>query len=321
MKRKKKPLITCKHCGASVIEGSEKCSACGNPMNTENAESENEKPKKKKNLKTILIAIIASVLGLAVIVTGIVLPFALSDAYTKDENVNPYAEMKLSNGMTIRYEIWEKDCPIASTNFIYLANIGYFDGTVIYDNQNGWVRFGGWKADSTHRGDSDTDFLEKIDRTYEDRDYSKNKFGYRLKADSGDKANYHTVGTLRFCYERSATEFQVVASDDFSDTIPNDDKGEWKTSAFGMAADYESIENIKAIAALSRDDNGEKFKHDYYRAPLDKDGLIKVVSVKVHKKLESKWKNFDFMDYMLGSDGSTRRKSWTYSSQKKTGEN
>ena len=320
MKRKKKPLITCKNCGAKMPADAKECSACGESVNKDTVAIEADKKKRKNKLKTLLITIIASVLGIAIIVTGIVLPFALSDEYTTEENVNPYAEMKLSNGMTIRYEIWENDCPIAATNFIYLANIGYFNGTVIYDNQNGWVRFGGWKADSTHRGDSDTEFLDKIDRTYNDKDYSKNKFGYRLKADSNDKAKYSAIGTLTFCYERSATEFQVIASANTANTIPGDDKTEWKSTAFGMVDDDESLENIKKIEALSRDENGEKFKHDYYRAPLDKDGLIKIESVKVRKKLESKWKNFDFMDYLLGSEGSQRRNSWNVSTQKKTGD-
>lgn len=320
MKRKKKPLITCKNCGAKMPADAKECSACGESANKDTEAIEADKKKRKNKLKTLLITIIASVLGVAIIVTGIVLPFALSDEYTTEENVNPYAEMKLSNGMTIRYEIWENDCPIAATNFIYLANIGYFNGTVIYDNQNGWVRFGGWKADSTHRGDSDTEFLDKIDRTYNDKDYSKNKFGYRLKADSSDKAKYSAIGTLTFCYERSATEFQVIASANTANTIPGDDKTEWKYTAFGMVDDDESLENIKKIEALSRDENGEKFKHDYYRAPLDKDGLIKIESVKVRKKLESKWKNFDFMDYLLGSEGSQRRNSWNVSTQKKTGD-
>lgn len=318
MKRKKKPLITCKNCGVTMPADVKKCDACGEQVMNEETVKDTVAPKKKKNLKTLLIAIVASILGIAIIVTGIVLPIVLNDEYITEENVNPYAEMKLSNGMTIRYEIWENDCPIASTNFIYLANIGYFNGTVIFDNQYGWVRFGGWKADSTHRGDSDTDFLDKIDRTYGEKDYSKNKFGYRLKADSSNNAKYSSIGTLTFCYERSATEFQVVASDNTANTI--NDGGEWKSAAFGMAADEESIENIKKLAALSRDENGEKFKHDYYRAPLDKDGLIKIESVKVRKKLESKWKNFDFMDYLLGADGSTRRNSWTMSTQKKTGD-
>lgn len=282
------------------------------------AEAASEAPKKKKNLKTWIISIAASVLGVAVIVAGIVLPIALNDEYIKEEGVNPYAVMKLSNGMTINYEIWKNECPNAATNFIYLAEIGYFDDTVIFDSQSGWVRFGGWQADSKHRGDMNTEFLAEItDRKYGDSDYSNNKFGYRLKADSARSNYYNTVGVLSFCYERSATEFQIAATADVALTIPGDSAGEWKVAPFAMAADSESIENVKAIAALGRDENGEYFAHEYYRAPLDEDGLIKIKSVKVTKKNASKWKKFDFMEYYKG-DGAGSLTSW-YTTKKLTG--
>ncbi len=279
----------------------------------------NETDVKRKSKKTWIISIIACFLGLCVIALGIILPFALSDEYTDKEGVNPYAVMKLSNGMTINYEIWENECPIAATNFIYLAEIGYFDGTIIFDSQNGWVRLGGWQADSLHRGDDNKEFLSKItDRKYGKSDYSNNKFGYRLKNDTARSSYYDTVGVLSFCYERSATEFQVAASSDLSLTIPNDNNQDWKVAPFGMAADSESISNIVAIAALSRDETGEKFRHDYYRAPLDEDGLIKIESVKITKKNKDKWKNFDFMEYVKGENSSNVLYSW-YSTKRVTG--
>ncbi len=272
----------------------------------------------KKNNNKLIIIIVAVMLSVALIITGIVLPFALSDEYVSEEGVNPYAVMKLSNGMTINYEIWENDCEKTATNFIYLAEIGYFDGTVIYDNQNGYVRFGGWQDNSEHRGDSNTEFLNKItDRVYKDKDYSSNKFGYRLSKESNRSSYENTVGALGFCYERSATEFQIVASESTSPTINGDNLNNgWKSSVFGMASDDKSIENIKAIAALSRDENGEKFKHDYFKAPLDKDGLIKIVSVKVRKKLDTKWRKFDFMEFARGEKSGVS--TWN-TSQKKTG--
>lgn len=279
----------------------------------------NDIPVKKKKTKNLVIAVIACFLGLCIIATGIILPFVLNDEYTNEKGVNPYAVMKLSNGMTINYEIWENECPIAATNFIYLAEIGYFDGTIIFDSQNGWVRFGGWQDDSLHRGDDNKEFLAKItDRKYGDSDYTNNKFGYRLKEDTARSNYYDTVGVLSFCYERSATEFQVAASSDLSLTIPNDDNQDWKVAPFGMAADSESIANIVAIAALNRDETGEKFKHDYYRAPLDEDGLIKIESVKVTKKNADKWKKFSFMDYVKGEDSSKVLYSW-YSTKRVTG--
>ena len=293
---------------------------------------ESEKtPEKKKKFTTWIISGIALFCALIIIALGIILPFALSDEYTDEEGVHPYAVMKLSNGMTITYEIWEESCPIAATNFIYLANIGYFDGTVIYDTQGGWVRFGGWMANNSagvavHRGDSDTAFLNKItlskgvDSNGNEKDFSNNKFGYRIKQDTAYGTNYEP-GYLTFCYERSATEFQIATTTATTPTIANDNNsyGGWKSATFGMVADQESLNNIKAIAALTVDTDGAKFKHSYYVAPLDKNGLIKIESVEVRKKNRDKWTNFDFVDYYYNSsDAATRRTNWL-TTLKKTG--
>lgn len=274
----------------------------------------------KKNNGKLIVIIVAVMLSVALIITGIVLPFALSDEYVSEEGVNPYAVMKLSNGMTINYEIWEQDCPKTATNFIYLAEIGYFDGTVIFDRQNGYVRFGGWQENSEHRGDSNTEFLNKItDRVYKDRDYSGNKFGYRISNESKRSSYANTVGALAFCYERSATEFQFVSSENTSLTLAGDsDNNGWKSSVFGMASDDKSIANIKAIAALPMDESGEKFNHPYFKAPLDKDGLIKIESIKVRKKLDTKWKKFDFMEFARGDNAGVS--TWSYTSKKTAGQ-
>jgi cyclophilin family peptidyl-prolyl cis-trans isomerase len=276
--------------------------------------------KIKKFFAKWWIVCTAVVLAVVVAVGGIIIIISSNDEYTT-EDVNPYAVMKLSNGMTINYEIFEDECPVAATNFIYLANIGYFEGTVLFDSQNGWVRFGGWQADGVHRGDANTAFTNKIKLsapTGKKADYfDKNKFGYRLKQDTTMNYMNKTIGALCFAYERSATEFQIVASENPMATIENG--GEWKVAPFAIASDEQSLNNIKALANLTRDD-GTRFKHNYFRAPLNNNGLITIKSIRVHKKNETKWKNFDFVSWFKNdSQSSSRLKSWT-TYQKKTGE-
>ncbi len=295
---------------------------------TESNVSENtEKPK--KSFTAWIISGVALLCAVVVIVLGIILPFALSDEYTDEQGVHPYAVMKLSNGMTIKYEIWEEKCPIAATNFIYLANIGYFDGTVIFDTHGGWVRFGGWMANgnansAVHRGDSDTNFLNKItlskgyDSQGKEKDFSLNKFGYRLKKDTAYGNNVEP-GYLNFCYERSATEFQIATITSPTPTIPNDPNGNWNSVTFGMVADEQSLNNVMAIAALGVDEEGVAFKHDFYVAPLDNNGLIKIESVEVRKKNRAKWENFDFVDYYYNDDNSSSRRTNWLTTIKKTG--
>ncbi len=283
--------------------------------------TEEVKPKKKSKLVTILVSVIAGILGVAIIVIGIALPFLKSDEFTDEEGVNPIAAIELSNGMTLTYELYESTCPTTVTNFIYLAEIGYFDGTVVFDGQNGWVRFGGWQTNGIHRGDANDTFHAGIkDRVYTNSSgnkvsYINNKFGYRIKKEDAEAKHLSTVGALTFCYERSATEFQILANEVNSPTI--DGGGEWLSTVFAMPYDNDTTANVKKLAALSLDD-GTKFAHDYFRAPLAGNSLITIKSVKVTKKYEGKWKSFDFMDYMRGTDGASRC-SWS-TVLKKTGE-
>lgn len=266
----------------------------------------------------VIIAIVATFIGVAAIVLGIVLPLALNDEYV-DKYVNPQAKINLSNGMTLEFEIWEEECPNAATNFIWLASIGYFNGTILHDGTNGWVRMGGFLPDSTHRGD-DTDFADKLpDAEYKNRDgktdVSGNKFGYRLKVDTKRQESRTTVGALSFCYQRSATEFQIAADEKIGDTIDGDNGSaqKWDSSVFAFAANSETIEKIRAIYALDRDD-GTKFEHSFYRAPLSGGETIKITSVKVTEKYAPKWKNFSFVKFF----DENNMGSW-YTSQKKTG--
>ncbi len=263
----------------------------------------------KKSLKVWVLSLIAAFIGVVIIVVGIVIPIVLNDEYTTEEGVNPHAVIKLSNGMTLEYEIYEQACPNAATNFIYLAEIGYFDGTVIFDAQSGFVRFGGWQDNYEHRGDSNEAFLKKTQRSDK---YVNNKFGYRLYKDSAKSDLLSTVGALSFCHARSATEFQITASSNYSTTIEGG--GVWEASPFAMASSDATIDNVIKIYNLTKDD-GTNFQHPYYVAPIDKDGLIKIKSVEITKKLKSKWKKFDFEAWAKEENVSGRLYVWNSSSK------
>ena len=307
-----------------------------NENNVRVEESAEKQPKKplSKLAKWIIAALIV-VIGVGGVLAGILVPLKLgSREFTDEEGVNPKATIKLSNGMQLDFDIYENECPNGATNFIWLASIGYFDNVILFDSQQGFVRFGGWtdakNEDGTpmHRGDDDTSFTDKIklsewtDTGNKTKNFDKNKFGYRLKSDSAKSNTVNTIGTLSFCYERSATEFTLTAKENPVLTVPNDNGGssgskqEWKVSPFGFASNPQTIDNIKAIEALDRDD-GTKFNHDYFRAPLDENGLIKIKSVKVTGKYSGKWKSFDMVRYINTNNGE-HRSSWT-ESKKRTG--
>ncbi len=271
----------------------------------------------KKSFRRLITIVVAIVLGVAIVVTGIVLPFVLNDEYTTDKDVNPVAQISLSNGMTLEYEILESQAPAASTNFIYLASIGYFDGTIIHDNSNGWIRFGGYQTDSVHRGDANLDFLD----TVTDRDtYKNNKFGYRLGNSKDSACKLDMVGALAFSYARSATEFQIMglSRNQRADVIDGDENANgWLYQTFASPT-TETVECVRKLIALQADTAHAKFAHSYFCAPLENGNLITIKSVKVVKKYKDKWENFNFVDYFV-NDSETKCGSWLKTSQKKTG--
>ena len=308
-----------------------------NENNVRVEESAEKQPKKplSKLAKWIIAALIV-VIGVGGVLAGILVPLKLgSREFTDEEGVNPKATIKLSNGMQLDFDIYENECPNGATNFIWLASIGYFDNVILFDSQQGFVRFGGWtdakNEDGTpmHRGDDDTSFTDKIklsewtDTGNKTKNFDKNKFGYRLKSDSAKSNTVNTVGTLSFCYERSATEFTLTADESTDPTIPTGNSGskqEWKVSPFGFASNPQTIDNIKAIGALDLDDDGTKFNHDYFRAPLDENGLIKIKSVKVTVKYSGKWKSFDMVRYVCtekDAEGNKKSSNGTWATTKK----
>ena len=306
MKKKQKYSLTAKERKAMREAGYE--------LKEESPEQEGEEAEKaaarRAKIRRITIVSVVAVLAAALITTAIVLPIAMTK--NKYSYVgNPVAVIELDNGMTMRYEIFESTCPVAATNFLYLAKIGYFNGTIIFDSQNNWVRFGGFEstASSSHRSNN-KEFCDKITDVPKDTD--GDTFSYRLKKDTSSDASNLTsqAGVLSFLYNDTATEFQVAAIDGAQTNVPGTSLYKSMT-AVGRALDDETMENIKAIAALSRleSSSGGYTLHSYWRPPLassDPVTLIKIKSVKLYNLASSKWKNFNFEKYMeTALDGST----------------
>lgn len=241
--------------------------------------------------------------------------------------VNPYrgydrviARFNLSNGMVLEYVIEEEQYDTAATNFIFLAKNGFFDNTVFYDAQAGWLRFGGYDAQPTD-GSTSASSYERTHHRANSESYCKNfsalatssfrnitdKFGYRLRADSAGKADnlIHQIGALTFRYSDTATEFQFYNGEDTGSSLG--DIRSIECTRVGYALNDETINNIHAIYATGR--QNPAISTGYLWRPPTPD--IRITSVKVYN-LGSKWDNLDFLKYMDGNDksGSRRLVSW-----------
>ena len=133
------------------------------------------------------------------------------------------ARFNLSNGMTLEYVIDEEHYNAAATNFIFLAKNKFFDNTVFFDAQNGWLRFGGYEEQPslsswsstdytrTHHKARNKEYVEAFDALPNDRfKDTMNKFGYRLRADTDgrNKEMRNRADMLEFLYSDKTTEIQ-----------------------------------------------------------------------------------------------------------------
>lgn len=315
MKKKEKYSLTAKERKAMRKAGFE-------PVDTRTPEEKEaeEKAAEAKRKKIRLIAVISLVvlLAAALIATAIALPVVM--ARRKYAYVGrPVAEISLDNGMTLTFEIFEDSCPVAATNFLYLARIGYFDGTIIFDSQNNWVRFGGFEdtASRSQRRNNEA-FCDGVSDVPRDDD-GDGAFTYRLKSDTSSDAKNLTrqAGVLSFMYGETATEFQVAAIDNAQTNRPGSSSS-LSLTAVGRALDDETLMNIAAIAALSRLESSADGHtlHSYWRAPVTSSEsvtLIRIQSVKLYNLSKAKWKHFNFTTYMEtalnGSTAFTRKHS------------
>ncbi|MBD5132165.1 MAG: hypothetical protein HDT28_06215 [Clostridiales bacterium] len=283
------------------------------PVETRESEERAMAVAQKRSKTSALV--VGAVVGVAIIllITALLVPVILLF-------VNPYrgqgevvARFNLSNGMTLEYVIDEDDYDTAATNFIFLAKNKFFDNTVFYDVQNGWLRFGGYEAPpegttsyntSHHKGDSES-YINNFSALPNNRfDKAARKFGYRLNADKNgrDEKQLNKEGILTFRYSDSATEFQMTYREQATNQLVQENGDNSKTydvnsTMVGHALNQKTIENTKAIAELPTQKN-TKSEYVYYSLTSN----IMINSVKVYNLDQSKWRNFDFIDYMNGKD-------------------
>ncbi len=234
---------------------------------------EAEKKEKRKSVRSVAIIAVSVILSIALLVSAVTVYLVSSDNWVPEGN--PIAKVHLSNGMDLEYELFMDTAPIATTNFIFLSKIGFFDNTVIHDIQNDWVRFSGYEAgykgyvddtDSAHRAQN-VDFIKSSDKYFKvyNIEYFKNKnetykedrvFSYRLQREKNASSSVSTdqisAGDLFFYYQDSSTMMQIAASDNPQLTITQGGSSPStqtlsQLTYFGRANNEKTLENLAAI--------------------------------------------------------------------------
>lgn len=289
---------------------------------------------KAKKKKTLTIIIISISLGVILIATAIILPIVL----LRETSKYPQAVINLSNGEKIEFEIWEESCPIAATNFIFLAKAGFFNDTIIFDVQQNYVgeekeenlsrnymRFGAYtNYNEADRRDKNKDYIAeikgfdnlKVDIRNDYRKYSdkrENLFGYRLLKDSGtDTSRFGEKGVISYVsntgadfminMKQSATKF--FSHNDVYEPTGNGTDLTSYVRAFGRVTDEKSLKVITDILNMQKNKNTNKNL-------VGTTPVIKIKNVKISNLNGYKWNKFDFTAFMNTADnGSTAWSGW-----------
>lgn len=276
---------------------------------------------------------ITVIVALALIITvAVAVPVVMSCNYMFEDN--PVAVFEFESGgkiYKVEYEIFITDCPNAANNFIYLASIGFFDGTIVYDTQNEQVRIGGYDSVSrgdngkltyTHRSD-DADFAKSLKDDFSPERFEDESdptvFRYRLNKDKNnltyDMFEYALCANVSGS-AASSTEFQFVCGSksmaDYID-VGSGSRKNFTLETFAAPMDEEKAgETFSHILGLETytDENGEpEYARSWFRAPVN---TVTLRSVKAYN-YDDAWKNgkyeYGFESFM--TENGAFSSSWT----------
>lgn len=288
--------------------------------------------KKSKNNAVMIGSIIA--VAVVLILVAILAPVIAYLVNPYRDNKNVIARFDLSNGMRLEYVIDEKAYDTAATNFIFLAKNGFFDNTVFFDAQKGWLRFGGYDEQPMITGSENTyektkhrsrkyDYCYNFKQIpnsafiYDNKDNTLDKFNYHLRADNGgtNASLLGHIGVLAYLYSDTTTEFEFAyaaqATNDIEmlTTSGNTSTSDLEATMVGYALNDKTISNLAKIAATA-EPNTMITSGYRWRPPSP---TIYIEHVKVYNLDKKKWDKFDFIQYMNGNDssGSRRLSNWS----------
>ena len=210
--------------------------------------------KKRNNVITI-IAIILLIAIIGVVVFGIYKRFTT-------EVKNPIATMEVEGFGTIKLELYPDIAPNTVTNFIALANRGFYDGLTFHRTIPDFMIQGGDKNGDGTGSPSLSDIMDNVE---EDKEYSiagefqANGFKNDLKHEKGvismarsDYSQYESLapGVIEEGYNSAGSQFFIMTD--------NNTSLDGSYAAFGKVIEgMDVVEAIANVEVETRDENAE----------------------------------------------------------------
>lgn len=205
---------------------------------TEKAKKEREKAKRQKRLARIIALSSAIAISLAMVVVSIVfIVKSIKDDEAQSFTVTHHATIMIEGYGSLHVELYGEEAPVTVTNFVNLANSGYYNGTtfnqVVKNPQNRTQLF------YIAGGDSSTD-TDAILGEFEANGVENNISHKRGVISMSRTANYNSA----------TSGFFIALDSDFADSFD----GEY--AAFGRITDGMDIIDDICDGAEPVDSNG-----------------------------------------------------------------
>lgn len=194
-----------------------------------------------------LIAILVVAVLIAIVGIGVVKKFTM-------EVKNPIATMEVEGYGTVKIELYPDVAPTAVSNFIKLANNGFYNGLTFHRTIPDFMIQGG---DKKGDGTGNPTLKDLLGDEAEDKEYSingeflANKFKNTLKHKKGTismaRADYTSYGLAEQGYNSAGSQFFIVTSDTTTSL-------DGLYAAFGQVIEgYDVVEKIANVEVVTRD--------------------------------------------------------------------
>lgn len=242
------------------------------------------KQDKQKRILPLVLIIVAIVAAVALIVTGIVLKFG--------GNRNPYshdlvAEIHLSDGTVLAYELYYNDAPITVANFVTRAKGGFYNNSSFYPVRSyqtvGTLLMGGIYREGFNSQTASDDDNAKLSNT---------NFKYEIKKESANtarQAQRQSQGSM-FTWRDASTSKWVeggfgIYLHEYKEQKGKSDRNYFSSAVmFAAPCDEETRAFIAELADAEVDSLG---------IPVEAKYKLTIKKVKIFAKDTKKWKNFD----------------------------
>ena len=207
--------------------------------------------EKGKNI-FLIIAIIVVLVLIATVGFGIYKNVTM-------EVKNPIATMEIEGYGTVKIELYPDQAPQAVSNFIKLANNGFYDGLTFHRTIPDFMIQGG---DKKGDGTGSPTLKDLLGEEAEDKEYAikgeflANKVNNTIKHKKGTismaRSDYSSLGLAVQGYNSAGSQFFIVTSDTTSSL-------DGLYAAFGQVIEgYDIVENISNVEVVTRDSSADE---------------------------------------------------------------